>query len=309
MKSEQVQDNEVIIPSIETITPQQAEEFLKGRHITRPLQQSRVAAYAGDMASGKWTLTHQGLAFDKQGRLIDGQHRSAACITANTPFRTMVFRHVPRKAIINTDTGAKRTAAHALTAKRGEYVSGSITTLMTNMLITDGLKAPGNLAFRGSTACTPPSAYEAFLRHYKDAIDFTTTELDRTKKAITVAPVRAAVAKAFMHTRKYPGGKKRLQEFCQVLYTGEPQDVHTDQAAIRLRNLLMENHDRSGSQRGNIYLKAAYCLDKFLKGERVNHVKAAEQDPFPLPKPATDFIPADKEISDRARLVISANAV
>jgi hypothetical protein len=48
----------------------------------RPISKLRVGQYASAMLRGEWRLTHQGIAFDLQGKLIDGQHRLLALVQA-----------------------------------------------------------------------------------------------------------------------------------------------------------------------------------------------------------------------------------
>ena len=80
---------------IETITPQDAERILKesekafseaeGGFKQRNRRRDTVTAYAEDMAAGRWKENGETIKFDSEGRLIDGQHRLAAVVKANTP--------------------------------------------------------------------------------------------------------------------------------------------------------------------------------------------------------------------------------
>lgn len=48
----------------------------------RPILSAVVNNYARDMLNGHWWLTHQGLGFDTNGKLKDGQHRLLALVMA-----------------------------------------------------------------------------------------------------------------------------------------------------------------------------------------------------------------------------------
>lgn len=48
----------------------------------RPISQKRVNDYALEMLAGRWRLTHQGIAFNVKGNLVDGQHRLMALVQA-----------------------------------------------------------------------------------------------------------------------------------------------------------------------------------------------------------------------------------
>lgn len=94
------------------ITPAQAAEWLQlNMANNRKLDKATVKRYAHIMKQGGWNLTHQGIAFDEEGRLIDGQHRLVAICMANTPVRMLVtwgVKHVDGEAF-SIDVGRKRT--------------------------------------------------------------------------------------------------------------------------------------------------------------------------------------------------------
>lgn len=94
---------------IETITPQIASEYLMHNvQNNRSLRRKHIETLASDMASGAFRCTHQGIAFDDKGNLIDGQHRLNAILLANVPVRMMVTRGVPTDIINTVDKGAGR---------------------------------------------------------------------------------------------------------------------------------------------------------------------------------------------------------
>lgn len=99
------------------ITPDMAKAWLaKNMDNNRKINQYRVATYAREMAGGCWDLTHQGIAFDEAGQLVDGQHRLHAIIRANVPVDMMVttgLKH-ERGEILNIDVGANRTGLNLL---------------------------------------------------------------------------------------------------------------------------------------------------------------------------------------------------
>src|SRR5947208_14577232 len=66
------------------------------------------------MRRGEWRVTHQGIAFDTEGALVDGQHRLAAVVEAEVPVELTVFTEVPDGAFDVLDTGKRRNAADVL---------------------------------------------------------------------------------------------------------------------------------------------------------------------------------------------------
>lgn len=105
-----------IVTKTETITPEKAAELLKSKNDeNRPIRKRSVDRLAAEMRTGKWTLTHQGIAFGADGSLMDGQHRLAACVESGVPFETNVSRYCTEedteKARPAIDAGNVRDAA------------------------------------------------------------------------------------------------------------------------------------------------------------------------------------------------------
>lgn len=87
---------------VELITPAYATEVLETKNPrNRTVSEQTVNIYATDMKKGRWTLTHQGIAFDTDGNLIDGQHRLWAVVFAETPVEMLVTREIPVQEVKN----------------------------------------------------------------------------------------------------------------------------------------------------------------------------------------------------------------
>jgi hypothetical protein len=71
--------------------------------------------YAEAMKRGEWKTTHQGYAFDKQGNVVDGQHRLAAQALSHVALSTVVYRNADRAIIDAIDLAKPRKAHEALT--------------------------------------------------------------------------------------------------------------------------------------------------------------------------------------------------
>ena len=94
--------------TIKTITPEWAKSILETKNPrNRPLSETFVSRLARDIKCGAFVTTHQGIAFDEAGDLLDGQHRLAACVLADMPITLpvttdMVSRHKLNGSFINT---------------------------------------------------------------------------------------------------------------------------------------------------------------------------------------------------------------
>lgn len=115
------------------VTPELAALWLKNNFKNRPLREDTVKAYARDMINKVWVATHQGIAFNDQDQLIDGQHRLHAVLMANVTVRMMVTFGLPEKiegsemtTMDAVDRGATRTVGDQLLIQHGiKY--GSLT--------------------------------------------------------------------------------------------------------------------------------------------------------------------------------------
>lgn len=92
----------------------------------RAVTAAQVKKYRADISGEQWKLTHQGLAFNRQGQLSDGQHRMEALTDAETdagaaPF--MITFNLEPDTMPVLDTGRSRTGGDVLTA--GGMASGS----------------------------------------------------------------------------------------------------------------------------------------------------------------------------------------
>ena len=74
-------------------------------------------------------VTHQGIAFDVDGVLVDGQHRLAAIIEADRPVEMTVFTEVGEGTFDVLDTGKRRNAADVL-AIEGEKSSTMLAAMV-----------------------------------------------------------------------------------------------------------------------------------------------------------------------------------
>ena len=114
---------------VQTITPDKATEMLEANTTNRPLSRSVVKSFAEAMRRGDWVVTHQGIAFDTNGVLVDGQHRLAAVVEAGVPVDMTVFTDVEEGSFDVLDTGKRRNAADVL-AIEGEKSSTTLAAMV-----------------------------------------------------------------------------------------------------------------------------------------------------------------------------------
>lgn len=100
--------------TVETITPEKAEELLQGNKSNRPVNQAHVKRLAKDMSEGRWVFNGDEIRLTAGKVILDGQHRLLACVMAGVPFNTVVVSGLPMSVFPTIDTGLPRTGAHTL---------------------------------------------------------------------------------------------------------------------------------------------------------------------------------------------------
>jgi len=131
--------------TLEHITPSIAEKYLACVRIgnQRKLSQARAEAFAREMSAKHWMQTHQGIAFDSNGDLIDGQHRLRAIMICGLTIPMLVTRDVPSNmvngvklfAIDAIDIGYVRKTGEQLSLRHGIENSNRVAAATRAILV------------------------------------------------------------------------------------------------------------------------------------------------------------------------------
>jgi hypothetical protein len=100
--------------TIETVTPDKAVSYLAANKENRSLSEAAVRQYGRDLAAGRWSFSNDAICFASNGRLINGQHRLEAIVSAGVEMQCIVVRDLPPEAQHRMDGGRRRSAADAL---------------------------------------------------------------------------------------------------------------------------------------------------------------------------------------------------
>jgi len=144
-----------------TITPAMAEAMLEWNDRNRPMTRPVVEKYARLMAAGRWRYTGEAIIFSSE-RLIDGQHRLAACVRSGHAFEALVVYNAPDEAFSFIDVGRARTASDVFAihgVKNWPLMAAAIKWVVgyeSNAMVA---------AAKSSQDIDHATLYEAFLAH------------------------------------------------------------------------------------------------------------------------------------------------
>lgn len=169
------------------ITPEKAKELLTRNYDrNRKPRRARIDRYRREMEAGRWYLSHQGIAFDVQWRLIDGQHRLIALSESNVPYVEMlVFHYQDATPMTAIDTGGSRSSRDLLVLSGLATREESIRAAAAAQAIIQ--------ATRRSTSNADHETIASVYREFKAEIDWAISQAGPG----WIAPLNAAMAYAY----------------------------------------------------------------------------------------------------------------
>lgn len=178
------------------VTPEMAAAFLaENAKFQRKVRWSVVKTLQEAMVRGEWKLTHQGIAFDINGKLIDGQHRLLAVQRSGVTVPMSVTSSVDPETFKVLDIGARRN---------------------TGDLLNIGTREAGIVAFLGRMAHHRPSSdqgvtiYKKLETNIRDVLDVS----GGTRNVFSSSPVQSA---AVITLYKEPENKDYILELYRNL--------------------------------------------------------------------------------------------
>ena len=270
---------------VELITPEIASQYLATMVAEEQRHRliSRVKQYAKQHMEGNWFLTHQGIGFDDEGVLRDGQHRLHMILLTQKPAIMCVTRNVPKIAFLHVDNNLPRSVRDAIKmAGSGDYSSNMVVIARTVHGYPDReIQVP----------VTEKERIIQLIKIWGDSLDFMENNLPQKVAGISRA-VRCCIVRCHAHmTHKLTGQRldtflQRLTDFCQVLVNGfvvsdNPDD---DSAAICLRNYLKNTLNAvERIQQPTRYRRTQCAIVNFLERVRLRMLKEISGDEFPVP--------------------------
>jgi hypothetical protein len=208
------------------VTPLLAASWLKRNRKNRKLKEITVNAVANDMRNGAFVTTHQGIAFNAEGDLIDGQHRLEAVVRSRQTVTLLVSYGWPVdgkfKVMDAVDRGVQRSLADQLRVQHGYEDAGRIVQ------VVNGVAAGcfGAQRVFKSTTANVLKVLELYGAEIKWVDGFAVKQ-----KGIRLATVAAAMVLA------YAVSPKKTADFFARLISGE--NLSGDNPILPVRNWLL----------------------------------------------------------------------
>lgn len=239
------------------VTPAKAQEFLAKNINNRPIRNGSIEQLTGIIERGEWRVTHQGLAFDKAGNLLDGQHRLHAIIRANKAVDILVTTGLDQETFAVIDCGRVRSFADRIKLVEDEYENVAACRIARAYVFVTSTRG------RLPTVDMLESAYNEM----PEAFSAVASAFRKNVKKVTRGGVGAAVA-AYIHKHRNKG-----REFLQALCSGE--ELEAGSPILVLREALIGGKVKGAFEE---YWKTTKATRVHFEGGEMRRVSAATED-------------------------------
>jgi hypothetical protein len=260
------------------ITPELAFNWLTERNgNNRNLYDAQAQRIRQDILQGRWQLTHQGVAFRKDGQLQDGQHRLWGIIEAGTPVPAMVVLNVTDEARLAIDSHVARKPQDVAALTGADVGRNDFSALRRAILGLD-------------SSYHPWSNQEALAaaEQHREAVVWA-RRLYTARRNLMAAPLRAVLIRAWYHE-----DRDRLADFAHLVAHGTRKDgtvQPADSPAVLLRDWLLGASagrkkgvsTRDAATQVDVYGKATRALLAYLRGEALTKLYAVTKEAWELP--------------------------
>lgn len=264
------------------ITPAMAANLLSSNEGNRKISKRAVAFLSRQMKDGDWKLTHQPIAIDKEGKLLDGQHRLTALIDSGTTQEFPVAYDVPRENFAVIDTGKSRLSGDVLSIKGYKNANQLAATARFILNFSDGDISNAIAQNRGGKTSkhkvVTNETILKFVENNRDLADDIPEITHHYYSHFKFIPPSYAIGIYYLLKDKYP---KLVYEFYDKLFLGI--DIPKDSAVRYLRDRLINDSSNQKSitkkNKLALFIKA---WNSFKKNESVGGLRYdSKKEEFP----------------------------
>lgn len=234
--------------------------LVAGTFRQRKIRASAVKRYAEDMRAGAWRVTHQGIAFDTEGNILDGQHRLLAVVKANVPVQMQVTTNLPAEGVMDSiDCGAARSVANQLQIVHGyanAFLTAAIIRNIAVLALTDGKRPYSDQV----PATTATAVWMLETLGFAESIE-------RGCAVVTTTKLRVGywMGPWALYHRTHP---QKAEDFARSLVLLE--DLRAGHPALMLHRYIAGRAERPRSKVLQTMRVVAGCLQAFHEGKTMD---------------------------------------
>lgn len=278
------------------VTPEIAKGWLAKNPQNRTLRRATVDAYAADMRDGNWLPTHQGIAIDAEGWLLDGQHRLTAVVESGCTVRMLVTRglapEVKGKRISTieaVDRGAARTVKDFLKVRglSSPFLASAVAAVIAQIC-----------AYPDKQGRVTMNQTLAILELYREQVEWVGKN-EPQAKAFRAATVLGPIA--FAHAV----APEATEIFFEGLVSGA--GLNATNPALHCRNWLMEDRTRynrgNNSERLGVARRVLACLSYHAEKRPLKSIRELDLEVWAF------FVEAQKKDAQKVRTILGKAGV
>lgn len=268
---------------LETITPEKARRILVSNKNNRPVKTFKLQTLKNDLRNGNFRLTHQGIALDWNGNLLDGQHRLLAIAETGVTVQMYVTRNCDPHIFKVIDTGASRSPSDVLKTMGASNYS----------TVSSGIRLILWAHSRYEIAASP------FAKSYKKAFTASNTDISnffsKDSELIQVLANEAKKLRSLSSTMLPSASMAFLYLSLEADYELEfpvdflrrvalGADLSPGSVELALCKFLAQRHiDLRGFKKGE-YMLAVFikAFNRYLAGEKMLQFRLGNVDPLPF---------------------------
>lgn len=273
---------------IRMVTPEMAKNWLTVNTINRNVNKNLVAHYARQMKEGLWEFTGEPIIFSSN-KLLDGQHRLLALISANMPITFLCVFNINEDTFKVIDTGKARSIGEIFDIsgiKNYTCVSAGIRkffALKSNLTPTGGVSNKGKISGTSisliDNQITPKELLDFYYKYELFISDLATRSISmyNSSKLLTKSEIIGYIL-YLCHYKNH--NEKSVYHFFESITTGKDT---SNNILYSLRNKLIAEKSSTrkmpGSFKNALIVKA---WNTYITGK---NLKTLRYDPENEPKP------------------------
>jgi len=242
-----------------------ADEWLLKNTKNRKFRRMQAEKFSRDINAGDREITHQGIGFDLNGVLVDGQHTLTAISLTGKSLYLLVTYNLPERARVVVDGGATR-STHDAAIFAG--LDGSRSDVAVARFLCPNRRA------------TKMEVIHSFEK-YKERIDLVNSFFpDDNRRYVGISPVVGTLVRASFHVEP-----ARLRRFCEILVTSSPDSNKPGELAVlKLRDYLVRGRNM-GTEKyfDEARDRTRFALRHFIENRPMSQLRKEEAEIFPLP--------------------------